>query len=219
MRGTLFVVATPIGNLEDLSPRAARVMAEVAVVAAEDTRHTARLLRHLQITAQTVSFHEHNERQRIPALVGRLLAGEHVALVSDAGTPGVSAPGFRLVRAAIDAGIRVEPVPGPSALVAALVVSGLPTDRFVFEGFSPARQSARRAWLDRLADEPRTIIYYEAPHRLRESLEDLRDRLGDRPVAVARELTKVHEEVLRGTVAEVLGEWKRISVDALLDAE
>jgi len=205
MRGTLFVVATPIGNLEDLSPRAARVMAEVAVVAAEDTRHTARLLHRQQIAARTLSFHEHNERQRIPALIERLEAGEHVALVSDAGTPGISDPGFRLVRAVIDAGIRVEPVPGPSALVAALVVSGLPTDGFVFEGFAPPRQAARRAWLGRLAAESRTIVYYEAPHRLRESLEDLRESMGERQVAVARELTKVHEEVIRGTVSEVLG--------------
>ena len=188
MAGTLFVVATPIGNLEDLSPRAARILGEVSLVAAEDTRHTARLLQRHGIRTSTISFHEHNERERVVSLIARLVAGDQVALVSDAGTPAISDPGFRLVRAAIDAGVRVEAIPGPSALVAALVVSGLPTDRFVFEGFAPPRQSARIAWLRALAAEHRTIVFYEAPHRLRAMLVDIRTVLGERRIAVAREL-------------------------------
>jgi len=204
MAGTLFVVATPIGNLEDLSPRAARILGAVSLVAAEDTRHTARLLQRHGIRTSTISFHEHNERERVGRLIARLLAGDQVALVSDAGTPAISDPGFRLVRAAIDAGVRVEAIPGPSAMVSALVVSGLPTDRFIFEGFAPPRQSARIAWLRALAGERRTIVFYEAPHRLRATLEDIRTELGQRRVAVARELTKLHEQVVRGPVSEVL---------------
>jgi len=204
MPGTLFVVATPIGNLGDLSPRAARTLSAVAVVAAEDTRRTAILLQRHGIPARTISFHEHNELGRLGGLIERLTAGDDIALVSDAGTPAVSDPGFRLVRAAIDAGIRVEAIPGPSAIMTALVVSGLPPDRFVFEGFAPRRSQARLTWLTGLANEPRTILFYEAPHRLRETLAALRSVLGDRRIAVARELTKLHEEVVRGRVSEVL---------------
>lgn len=202
--GVLFVVATPIGNLEDITLRALRVLREADVIAAEDTRHTARLLHHFGIRTPTTSFHEHNESARTRALVARLLAGARVALVSDAGTPGVSDPGFRLVRAAIEAGIRVEAIPGASAVVAALACSGLPTDAFVFVGFPPAREGARRTWFEALRDERRTIVFYEAPHRVAACLAAALTVLGDRPVAVARELTKIHEEILRGQLSDVV---------------
>lgn len=202
--GVLFVVATPIGNLEDITLRAIRVLREVDVIAAEDTRHTARLLHHFGIRTPTTSFHEHNEAARAGALVTRLLAGARVALVSDAGTPGVSDPGFRLVRAAVEAGVRVEAVPGASAAVAALACSGLPTDAFVFVGFPPAREGARRTWFEALGNERRTIVFYEAPHRVAACLATALAVLGDRPVAVARELTKIHEEVLRGRLSDVV---------------
>jgi 16S rRNA (cytidine1402-2'-O)-methyltransferase len=201
---TLFLVSTPIGNLEDMTLRALRVLREVSLVAAEDTRHTAKLLSHFDIRTPTTSFYEHVEREKTPRLLARLAAGESIALVSDAGTPGVSDPGYRLVTAAIAAGVRVEAVPGASSLLAALVPSGLPTDAFSFIGFPPAREQARDRWLAAIANRPETLVFFEAPHRVRATLEAIRRVLGDRRVAVARELTKVHEEFMRGTVSEVL---------------
>ena len=202
--GILFVVATPIGNLEDISLRAVRVLREADLIAAEDTRHTSKLLHHYDIRRPTASLHEHNEQEKVPALVERLRGGTRIALVTDAGTPAVSDPGYRLVRAAIDAGIRVEAIPGPSAVLAALVSSGLPTDSFVFAGFPPPKSAARRAWFEALRDEPRTLVFFEAPHRIRETLAAAIETLGDREAALGRELTKLHEEVLRGSLSAVL---------------
>ena len=204
MPGTLFVVGTPIGNLGDLSRRARETLAAVDLVAAEDTRRTGRLLAGFDIKVPLLSFFEGNERQRLRQIVSRLLGGEDVALVTDGGMPSVSDPGFRLVRAAAAEGIEVRVVPGPSAAVAALVVSGLPTDRFVFEGFLPKKAAERMRRLEDLAREPRTIVCFEAPGRVQILLRDLLVVLGDRQVAVARELTKLHEEVLRGRASEVL---------------
>jgi 16S rRNA (cytidine1402-2'-O)-methyltransferase len=203
LRGTLFLVATPIGNLEDITHRAVRVLSEVPVVAAEDTRHTRRLLDHFGISVPVLSLFEHNERSRTPGLVRRLLVGESVAVVTDAGSPGIADPGFPLVRAAIEAGVRVESVPGPSAVVTALQVSGLATDAFTFVGFLPPRGAARRRRLDELSERRETLIAFESPHRILAALEDLEAVWGARPVALARELTKTFEEVLRGTAAEV----------------
>ena len=203
--GTLHVVATPIGNLGDLSPRAQQTLRDVAAVCAEDTRHTRRLLAHFGLEAELVALHEHNEQQQAARLVERLQAGESLALVSDAGTPLVSDPGFRLVRAAREAGVRVSPVPGPSALIAALSVAGVASDRFAFEGFLPARAGARRERLQRLAGEPRTLIFYEASHRIAETLEDMAGAFGaERRAVLARELTKLFETVLDGTLAALL---------------
>jgi 16S rRNA (cytidine1402-2'-O)-methyltransferase len=202
--GTLFLVATPIGNMEDLTFRALRVLREADLIAAEDTRHTSKLLNHYDIRTPTTSLHDHNESARIPGLLARLAAGERVALVSDAGTPSVSDPGFRLVRAAIDAGIRVEAVPGASAVLAGLACSGLPTDAFVFVGFPPPKARAREAWYEALREESRTIVFFEAPHRIRESLASAASVLGDRHVVLARELTKLHEELVRGPISAVL---------------
>jgi len=197
--GTLFLVATPIGNMEDLTFRALRVLREADLIAAEDTRHTSKLLNHYDVRTPTTSLHDHNESARIPGLLARLAAGERVALVSDAGTPSVSDPGFRLVRAAIDAGIRVEAVPGPSAVLAALACSGLPTDAFVFVGFPPPKARAREAWYEALREESRTIVFFEAPHRLADMLAALTEAMGPhRRAAVCRELTKTYEEVRRG---------------------
>ncbi|HWP94832.1 MAG TPA: 16S rRNA (cytidine(1402)-2'-O)-methyltransferase [Gammaproteobacteria bacterium] len=205
--GTLHVVATPIGNLGDLSPRARETLASVALIAAEDTRHTGRLLAHFGIRTPLLALHEHNESERIPELIARLRQGESVALVSDAGTPLVSDPGFALVRAARNAGLPVSPVPGPCAAIAALSVAGLPSDRFVFEGFLPARAAARRARLEALAAETRTLVFYEAPHRLRDTLADLVTAFGEeRPACAARELTKLHETTMAGTLA-ALAAW------------
>src|SRR5690606_10289468 len=202
--GTLHVVATPTGNLRDLSPRAQQPLREVAAACAEDTRHTRRLLAHFGIEADLVALHEHNEQQQAARLVQRLQAGESLALVSDAGTPLVSDPGFRLVRAAREAGVRVSPVPGPSALVAALSVAGVPSDRFAFEGFLPAKGGARRERLQRLAGEPRTLLFYEASHRIDETLGDMAEAFGpDRHAVVARELTKLFETVLDGRLADL----------------
>lgn len=203
MAGLLRVVATPIGNLDDLSPRAARALADADVIACEDTRVTRKLLSRVDTRARLVAYHARNERQRTPELVARVAAGEHVALVTDAGTPGVSDPGQRLVAASIEAGLRVEIVPGPSAAVAALVLSGLPTARFVFEGFLPRTKGDRRRRLAALAAEERTLVFFEGPHRLASSLADMAEVLGDRRAAVAREMTKMHEEVLRGTLSEL----------------
>lgn len=199
----LVLVPTPVGNLEDITLRALRVLKEADVVACEDTRTTGVLFQHYGIETPRTSFHVHNEHAKASQLVERMLAGETVALVSDAGTPGVSDPGFLLVRAATEAGVRVEALPGPTALVPALVASGLPTDRFVFEGFLPHKKG-RQTRLKELADEPRTAVLYESPHRLVKLLGQLADHLGaDRPAAVAREISKVHEEVRRGTLAEL----------------
>jgi 16S rRNA (cytidine1402-2'-O)-methyltransferase len=202
--GTLFLVATPIGNLEDISLRALRVLRESDLVAAEDTRRTGTLLHHYDIRRPVTSLHEHNEAARVPALVEQLRAGTRIALVTDAGTPSVSDPGYRLVRAAIDSGVRVEAIPGASAVLAALVSSGLPTDAFVFAGFPPPRRTARRAWLESMRDDRRTLVFFEAPHRIRETLSDALLVLGDREVALGRELTKFHEEILRGPTSTVL---------------
>lgn len=199
----MFLVATPIGNLEDISRRALRVLGEVQVVAAEDSRRTRRLLEHFGLGTPIVSLFEHNERARIPGLLRRLEGGESVAVVTDAGSPGVSDPGYPLVRAAVEAGIRVESVPGPSAVIAALQVSGLPTDAFVFVGFLPPKGAARKRRLEELSEHRETIVAFESPHRIDRCLEDLEAVWGERPIALARELTKLHEQVLRGTPREV----------------
>jgi 16S rRNA (cytidine1402-2'-O)-methyltransferase len=204
MPGTLFVVATPIGNLEDITLRALRVLRTVSLVAAEDTRHTRTLLQHYDIPTPLTSLHEHNERRKGQELVARLLAGESIALVSDAGTPLVADPGFLLVRDAIAANVRVEAVPGPSAAVAALSVSGLPAESFLFLSFAPSRSAARRRWLEGLKAERRTIVFFETPHRIADTLADLADVLGNRWVVVARELTKVHESLYRGWVRDLV---------------
>ena len=196
MPGTLYVVATPIGNLEDVTLRALRILREVSVIAAEDTRRTSKLLQHYSISTPTTSLHAHNEEGKTPSLIDRLGRGESVALVSDAGTPVVSDPGARLVAAAHAAGVRVEPVPGPSAALAAISGSGIGGDGFLFVGFPPARAGARREWLGRLAAEPRPLVLYEAPHRIRAMLEDMLVAFGDRTVALGRELTKLHEELV-----------------------
>ncbi len=202
--GTLHVVATPIGNLGDLSPRALETLKRVDAICAEDTRHTRQLLAHFGLERPLLALHEHNEGDAAAPLVARLLAGDSLALVSDAGTPLVSDPGFRLVRAARAAGVRVSPVPGPSALVAALSAAGLPSDRFVFEGFLPAKAKARREHLQALAAEPRTMIFYESSHRIEETLADMAMAFGEeRPAVVARELTKLFETVLDGGLAEL----------------
>ena len=208
MPGTLFVVATPIGNLEDVTLRALRILRDVSVIAAEDTRRTFRLLQHYSISTPTTSLHEHNEAQKTPSLIRRLHDGESIALVSDAGTPGVSDPGTRFVAAAHAAGVRVEPVPGPNAAVAALSASGFGGDQFVFVGFPPARAQARRAWLKKLAAEPRPWVVYEAPHRIRDTLADMLAILGDRQVAIGRELTKRHEELV---VRPISGHLKSVT--------
>lgn len=204
MPGTLYIVATPIGNLEDITLRGLRILKEADLIAAEDTRHTKNLLAHHGIDRPLTSYHEHNEKTKAHELVARLVRGENVALVSDAGTPTLSDPGYRLVREAIKAGINVAPVPGPSALTAALSASGLATDRFVFEGFLPAKKGERRERLSRLREETRTLIFYEAPHRLKKSLGDLLEILGDREAVLGRELTKIYEEFIRGRLTEVI---------------
>ncbi len=204
MPGTLFIVSTPIGNLDDVTYRALRVLREAALVAAEDTRRTAKLLTHFDIRTPTTSFYEHNEREKLPRLLERLAAGDNIALVSDAGTPGISDPGYRLVKAAAEAGVRVEAVPGASAILTALVASGLPTHAFTFAGFPPARALARDRWFGALADRPETLVFFEAPHRVRQTLESALRVLGDRPAAVCRELTKVHETLVRGPISSIL---------------
>jgi 16S rRNA (cytidine1402-2'-O)-methyltransferase len=209
MPGTLYVVATPIGNLEDVTLRALRILREVSLIAAEDTRRTARLLQHYSISTPTTSLHQHNEGLRAPVLLSRLQSGESIALVSDAGTPVVSDPGGSLVASAHAAGIRVEPIPGPSAAVAALSASGLPAEQFTFLGFPPVRGKPRKEWFEALARESRTSIVYEAPHRIRQTLEALLACLGDRRVAIGRELTKSHEELVVRQISghlETLGE-------------
>jgi 16S rRNA (cytidine1402-2'-O)-methyltransferase len=202
--GRLQVIATPIGNLADLSERAREALAKADVIAAEDTRHTGALLTALGLATPLLSLHEHNESRRVPGLLARLAQGERVALVSDAGTPLLSDPGYELVRAAIAAGFEVSAIPGPSAITAALAVAGLPTDRFCFEGFLPARERERRAALEVLAHERRTLVFFEAPHRIVAALTDIATVLGpERAAVVARELTKAHETVYRGTLGEL----------------
>ncbi|MGM0783411.1 MAG: 16S rRNA (cytidine(1402)-2'-O)-methyltransferase [Pseudomonadota bacterium] len=197
--GTLYVVATPIGNLDDLTPRAARVLSEVALVAAEDTRHSARLLRHLGLHRPLLSLHDHNEAARVAQIDARLAEGEDIALISDAGTPLISDPGFVLVRELRARGRRVIPIPGACALVAALSAAGLPTDRFLFEGFLPARSAARRARLEALSEREETLVFYESPHRIRDTLADIGVVLGQRHLVLARELTKAYETFLEGS--------------------
>jgi 16S rRNA (cytidine1402-2'-O)-methyltransferase len=195
MSGILYVVATPIGNLEDVTLRALRILREVSLIAAEDTRRTARLLQHYSISTRTTSLHEHNEREKGPKLIDRLKAGESIALVSDAGTPLISDPGQALVAAARQAGLRVESIPGPSAVMAALSSSGLPAPEFVFLGFPPTRSKDRKRWLDGVATEKRLVVFFEAPHRIRKTLADIGKAIGlDRSIGIARELTKTHEE-------------------------
>jgi len=196
MPGTLYVVATPIGNLEDVTLRALRVLRSVSVIAAEDTRRSSRLLQHYSISTPTTSLHEHNEHKKTPSLIRQLLGGESIALVSDAGTPVISDPGARLIAEAHAAGLRVEPIPGPSAVMAALSASGFAGDTFVFLGFPPARATQRLKWLADVAAERRTLVLYEAPHRIRETLSDMLTVFGDRTVALGRELTKAHEELV-----------------------
>jgi 16S rRNA (cytidine1402-2'-O)-methyltransferase len=205
-RGKLFVVATPIGNLDDLTPRAREVLASADVIAAEDTRHTRGLLSRIGVEARLIAYHEHNERERVAELLERLANGATVALVSDAGTPLISDPGWRLVHAAREQGVDVVPVPGPSAAIAALCVAGLPTDRFVFEGFLPRGDGARAARLRELRSERRTLIFYEAVHRLAETLAALVEHFGaDRTAVLARELTKIHEQIRSGTLGALAG--------------
>jgi 16S rRNA (cytidine1402-2'-O)-methyltransferase len=206
----LYLVGTPIGNLEDITLRAIRVLTQADIIACEDTRQTQKLLNHFGIETRATSYHEHNEASRAAELVEKLAAGGRIAVVSDAGMPGISDPGFRLVSLAVERGIAVFPVPGPAAFLAALVASGLPTDSFSFRGFLPAKSGARRRELEEIREASETQIYYEAPHRIKEALADIVEVLGaERPVVVARELTKIHEEFLRGIageVAQVLGE-------------
>jgi 16S rRNA (cytidine1402-2'-O)-methyltransferase len=203
MPGTLYIVATPIGNLEDITQRALRVLGEVDLVACEDTRRTRVLLNHFGIKTKTISYHEHNERERAEQICELLLSGKNVALVSDAGTPLINDPGFRVTAAAIELKVPVIPIPGPTAFVSALVASGLPSEEFFFGGFLPSRANARRARLAQLSTMPVTLIFYEAPHRIAATLADALEVLGNRPAAVARELTKLHEETTRGSLADL----------------
>ena len=209
MLGTLYLVATPIGNLSDITHRALQVLRDVDLIACEDTRHTQKLLNHYGITTKTISYHEHNEQQRAVQLIDQLKQGSSIAVVSDAGTPSISDPGFRLVRAAIESDVPIVPVPGPSALISALIAAGLPTDEFFFAGFLPAKSNARRARLSELQAVPGTLIFYEAPHRLGVTLKDAFEILGEREAVVARELTKVHEEIRRGRLSELSDHYER----------
>ena len=210
MHGELFIVATPIGNLDDITHRALRVLRDVDLIACEDTRHTRKLLNHFGIDKKTISYHEHNERERAEELCELLESGKNVALVSDAGTPLINDPGFRIVTAAIARGIRVIPVPGAVALIAALAASGLPTDEFSFDGFLPARANPRRARLEELRSVRATLTFYEAPHRIVAALKDAAEILGNRRAVVARELTKLHEEFVRGTLNELVQHFSKV---------
>jgi 16S rRNA (cytidine1402-2'-O)-methyltransferase len=210
--GTLYIVATPIGNLEDITLRAIRVLKEVDLIAAEDTRHTKHLLDRYKIETRLTSYHDHNKEEKAPILIAQALEGESVALVSDAGTPGISDPGYFLINLAVDQKIPVVPIPGATAAIAALSISGLPTDSFVFEGFLPAKQGARLKRLQELAEEERTIIFYEAPHKVIKAIEDMHGVFGDRRAVVTRELTKIHEETIRGTLSDV---FKRLHTGSI----
>lgn len=207
--GTLYIVGTPIGNLEDMTFRALSVLKSVDAIAAEDTRHTGRLLQHFQIATPQISYHDHNRRSRHPELIHRLHQGQAIALVTDAGMPGISDPGYELVQACTEAGVLVVPIPGVSAVTTALCAGGLPSDRFVFEGFLPAKGTDRRDRLEALRTESRTVVLYESPHRLRQTLQDLADSLAaDRSIVVARELTKLHEQFWRGTLATAIAYYQ-----------
>ena len=205
--GTLFIVSTPIGNLGDITFRAVETLKLVSLVAAEDTRHSKKLFSHYKIHTPLISYYEHNKFTRIPIIIDHLLNGNDLALISDAGTPGISDPAYKLIREAIKEEITVESIPGASASLAALISSGLPTDRFIFEGFLPPKKG-RKARISRVKDEQATLIYYESPKRLQRTLKDLLDELGDRPAVVSRELTKLHEEIKRGTLSELLSYFK-----------
>ncbi|MBG1243522.1 16S rRNA (cytidine(1402)-2'-O)-methyltransferase [Nostoc sp. NZL] len=208
--GTLYVVGTPIGNLEDITFRAVRILQTVDIIAAEDTRHTGKLLQHFQVKTPQVSYHEHNRTSRIPELLEHLVNNKAIALVSDAGMPGISDPGYELVKACIEVGIPVVPIPGASAAITALSAAGLPTDRFVFEGFLPAKTQQRQEHLESLQTESRTLIFYESPHRLRDTLQDLAEVWGsDRQIVLGRELTKLYEEFWRGTIAEAIAHYSQ----------
>ncbi|OWY67822.1 16S rRNA (cytidine(1402)-2'-O)-methyltransferase [cyanobacterium TDX16] len=208
--GTLYVVGTPIGNLEDISFRAVRILQSVDAIAAEDTRHTGKLLHHFQIKTPQLSYHEHNRNSRIPEIIAQLQTGKAIALVTDAGMPGISDPGYELVQACVEAEITVVPIPGASAVIAALSAAGLPTDRFVFEGFLPAKGKPRRDRLEFLHAESRTITLYEAPHRLRQTLQDLATVFGaERQIVLARELTKLYEEFWRGTIEAAIAHYQQ----------
>ncbi len=204
MSGTLYIVATPIGNLDDLTPRARQTLADVDLIAAEDTRHTGRLLSHIGVQTRQMALHDHNEESATERILEALGAGQDVALVSDAGTPLVSDPGFRVVRAAHEAGITVSPLPGACAAIAALSIAGLPSDRFCFEGFLPARKTARRSALDAVAGETRTLVFYESVHRIDQTITDMAAAFGaERDAFIGRELTKLHEQGIRGTLGEL----------------
>jgi len=206
MSGTLFVVATPIGNLEDITLRALRVMREADLIAAEDTRRTAKLLNHYAISTPTISFHEHNSRTRVPQLLARLKTGGKIALVSDAGTPGIADPGIALVQACWQHGVRVDPVPGPSAPLAAAVASGFPLEPLTFCGFVPARAKDRDAWLQRLQAIHSTLVFFETPHRMQRTLLEFSHYFGDRPICVAREVTKMHQQIVIGDSVTIVGQ-------------
>jgi 16S rRNA (cytidine1402-2'-O)-methyltransferase len=208
--GTLYVVGTPIGNLEDITFRAVRILQTVDLIAAEDTRHTGKLLQHFQVKTPQVSYHEHNRSSRIPEILEHLSNGKAIALVSDAGMPGISDPGYELIKACIDAEITVVPIPGASAAITALSAAGLPTDKFTFEGFLPPKAQQRREHLEILQTESRTLIFYESPHRLSDTLQDLAQAFGsDRQIVMARELTKLYEEFWRGTIAEAIAHYQQ----------
>lgn len=205
-KGILFIVSTPIGNREDITLRALRILKEVDLIAAEDTRHTGLLLKHFGIETPLSSYFEGNELRKRDLILSRLKQGDRVALASDAGTPGISDPGFRLIQLAIENQIPVVPIPGPSAVITALSVSGLPTDAFLFKGFLPHKSTKRRGLLEQLEETRETIIFYESPHRILDTLKDISDILGDREIVLARELTKIYEEVLRGRVSDIQGQ-------------
>ena len=206
--GTLYIVSTPIGNLEDITLRALKVLESVRIIAAEDTRHTQKLLHHYDIHTPQTSYHDHNKEEKSAVLIAKLKEGHDIALVSDAGTPGISDPGYYLINRAIDENIKITPIPGPTASIAALSISGLPTDAFVFEGFLPAKKAARRKRLQELSSERRTIIMFETPRRASSSLEDISEILGDRRVVLTRELTKMFEEVIRDRVTSIMEKIK-----------
>jgi len=201
--GTLYIVSTPIGNLKDITFRAVEILSSVSMIAAEDTRHSKKLFQHYDITTPSISFFEHNRTARIPQIVANLMKGNSVAVISDAGTPGISDPAYRLIREAISEGITVESIPGSTALIAGIVSSGLPTDRFLFEGFLPPKKGRKKRLMN-LIDQDATIIFYESPYRLIKTLKEINEILGDRPAAIARELTKMNEEIIRGTVSDLL---------------
>jgi 16S rRNA (cytidine1402-2'-O)-methyltransferase len=208
IKGALYIVSTPIGNLEDITLRALRILKEVDLIAAEDTRHTGLLLKHFGIQKPLTSYFEGNELKKGEFILSRLKQGDRIALVSDAGTPGISDPGFRLVQLAIENQIPIVPIPGPSAVIAALSVSGLPTDAFLFKGFLPHKSKTRRDLLKQLEETKETLIFYESPHRLTETLKDILEILGDREIVLTRELTKIYEEILRGKVSEIQNQIK-----------